>query len=194
MKPQLRKETDFMSQEPSRGNPPFQTEAKGIRINAREFLEAFRDRPDDYYLMEKFSLKPKHLRKVYDQLMERGLLAEHEYCRRQKKSHEVEEKTGSGTTPPSVVSTPDSATEVTGTFTHYRSEFPSQPPAGSHLRTGTSTVVQVQTIELCPKCSSEKHPDYPDSCPYCGVVFDKIKESQKSGKVAVWVDKTGRFV
>jgi len=63
-----------MDRESPTANPPVKTEAKGIHINAREFLEAFRELSDDYYLMTKFSLKPKHLRKIYDQLMERGLI------------------------------------------------------------------------------------------------------------------------
>jgi len=183
-----------MNRESPRTNPTAQIEAKKIHVNAREFLEAFRERSDDYYLMDKFSLKPKHLRKIYDQLMERGLLAEHEYDHRKKKSLEVEEKTVSGATAPPVVSRWDSTTEATGTFTTHRSESHSPPPPAPHLSTSASTVVEVQTIELCPKCNSEKHPDYPDSCPYCGVVFAKIKQSLESKKVVVWSDKTGRFL
>ena len=96
-----------MNRESAPANPLVQVEAKRIHINAREFLEAFRDRSDDYYLMRKFSLKPKHLRKIYDQLMERGLLTEYEYNDREKKSLEVEEKTVSRATPSPAVLTPD---------------------------------------------------------------------------------------
>jgi hypothetical protein len=174
-----------MDRESPTANPPVKTEAKGIHINAREFLEAFRELSDDYYLMTKFSLKPKHLRKIYDQLMERGLLTEYEYNHREKKSLEVEEKTGLRATPSPVVSTPDRTTEASGTFTTFPSEPDSLPQSVPRVSTGPSTVVELKTIELCPQCNSEKHPDYPDSCPYCGVVFAKIKQSEKSEKVAI---------
>ena len=165
-------------------NPLVRTEAKRIHINAREFLEAFRDRSDDYRLMRKFSLKPKHLMKIYDQLMERGLLTEYEYDHREKKSPDVEEKTASRATPSPVVSTPDSPSEPVSTFTTFQSESHSQPSSAPHLSTNAPTVVELRTTELCPKCDRAKHPDYPDSCPYCGVVFAKIKQTEKSEKMA----------
>ncbi len=174
-----------MDRESARANPLIQVEAKRIHINAREFLEAFRDRSDDYYLMRKFSLKPKHLRKIYDRLMERGLLAEYEYNHRDKKSLEVEEKTVSRATLSPVVLTPDSTSEAVGKFTTFPSESHSQPSPAPHVSTGASTVVELRTTELCPRCDRAKHPDYPDSCPYCGVVFAKIKQSEKSEKVAI---------
>jgi len=31
-------------------------------INAKEFLACFRERPADFYLLEKFGIKPNHLR------------------------------------------------------------------------------------------------------------------------------------
>ncbi len=174
-----------MDRESARANPLIQVEAKRIHINAREFLEAFRDRSDDYHLMRKFSLKPKHLWKIYDRLMERGLLAEYEYNHRDKKSLEVEEKTVSRATLSPVVLTPDSTSEAVGKFTTFPSESHSQPSPAPEVSTGASTMVELRTTELCPKCDRAKHPDYPDSCPYCGVVFAKIKQSEKSEMVAI---------
>ena len=80
-----------MARESVAAKPPSQTGAKRRSVNAREFLAAFRELSDDYYLMEKYSLKPKHLRKIYYQLMARGLLAEYEYNSRDGKSPEVEQ-------------------------------------------------------------------------------------------------------
>ena len=88
-----------MNRESAQANPLVQTEAKKIHVNAKEFLASFRDRSDDYYLMGKFSLKPEHLRKIYHQLMERGLLAEYEYNYRDRKSPEVEQTVESRATP-----------------------------------------------------------------------------------------------
>jgi len=88
-----------MNRGSAQANPLVQTEAKKIHVNAKEFLASFRDRSDDYYLMGKFSLKPEHLRKIYHQLMERGLLAEYEYNYRDRKSPEVEQTAESRATP-----------------------------------------------------------------------------------------------
>jgi hypothetical protein len=167
-----------MNRESPTANPLVQIEAKRIHINAREFLEAFRDRSDDYCLMRKFSHKPKRLMKIYDKLMDRGLLTEDEYDHREKKSPEVEEKTASRIRPSPVVSTPDSTSEAVGTESH------SQPWSAPHLSTNAPTVVELRTTEPCPKCGRAKHPDCPDSCPYCGVVFAKIKETEKSEPIA----------
>jgi len=188
-----RKETDSMDRESPGANSLVQAEAKKIHIKAEEFLWAFRNRPDDYYLMERFSLKPKHLRKVYDQLIERGLLEEYEYNCREKKSVEVEETRVAPATPSPVVSTPDHTSEALGEFTTFPSDFHSQPAPVPHIYRDTSTAVELQTTELCPKCHRAKQPAHPNSCPHCGVVFAKIKQSETSDNVAIWVDDTGRF-
>jgi hypothetical protein len=120
--------------------------------------------------MKKYSLKPKHLRKIYDQLIERGLLASDEYHSRNEKSVEVEQ---AGT---------NALRTVEKSMVPPSEAHPDRSPASA----GTSTVVEVQLYELCPNCDRSKHPDYPDSCPYCGVVFAKMKQTEGSRKVAVW--------
>lgn len=162
-----------MNWKPAGANPLGHSEAKRRRINASEFLGAFRDRSDDYYLMGKFSLKPEHLRKVYDKLIERGLLAEHEYSHREKKSSEVGEKIRS--TPSPEVSPPDITSVAPCKSETSHSGLHSEPIPSPNLSIA-STVVEQQAIEFCPKCDRAKHSDYPDSCPYCGVVFAKIKQ------------------
>ena len=159
-----------MNQESVQADPQSQTDAKRRSVNANEFLAAFTERPDDYYLMEKFSLKPNHLRKIYDQLIKRGLLDEYEYRSRDGKSPEVEQ---AGTNP---FKTRDKSTASPSEAHSHQS-----PASG-----GTPTVVEVQISEYCPNCNRPKHPDHPDSCPYCGVVFAKTKKAEGSKKVVIW--------
>ncbi len=51
----------------------------GKLIRAKDFLDCFRQKPNDLYLMQKFSLSPKKLAKAYQALIERGWLTELEY-------------------------------------------------------------------------------------------------------------------
>jgi hypothetical protein len=44
-------------------------------INAKEFLACFREKLDDFYLLEKFGIKPKHLKRIYSALIEKGQVA-----------------------------------------------------------------------------------------------------------------------
>lgn len=166
-----------MARESVQANTSSQADAKRRSVNAKAFLAAFRERPNDYYLMEKYSLKPKHLRKIYDQLMERGLLVEYEYNSRDVKSPKVEQ---AGANP--FKTRGKSAASPSEAQLH-------QSPASA----GTSTVVELQIPEDCPNCNRSKHPDYHDSCPYCGVVFAKMKQAEGSKKVAVWVGDTRQF-
>jgi len=62
------------------------------KINADRFLYDFRQRPDDLYLMEKYSLKPYHLKKVYLSLIKRHLLSEFEYESRDVRVPAVDEE------------------------------------------------------------------------------------------------------
>jgi hypothetical protein len=60
-------------------------------ISAKEFLDAFQKRPDDFYLMHKFSLEPRHLKKLYTTLVAKELLSEYEYHARSPKAPELED-------------------------------------------------------------------------------------------------------
>jgi hypothetical protein len=55
------------------------TNPTGKLIRAKEFLACFRQKPDDLYLMQKFCISPKQLSKVYQALIEKGLITELEY-------------------------------------------------------------------------------------------------------------------
>jgi hypothetical protein len=51
----------------------------GKLIRAKDFLDCFRQKPNDLYLMHKFSLSRKQLAKAYQALIEKGWLTELEY-------------------------------------------------------------------------------------------------------------------
>jgi hypothetical protein len=60
-------------------------------VPAKEFLAVFRNRPDDFHLMDSFQLTVKDLRKIYDRLIQAGLLSEYEYHCRDRKAPQLEE-------------------------------------------------------------------------------------------------------
>ena len=62
-----------------------------ITVQAKEFLASFRNRPDDFHLMDRFRLTAKDLRKIYERLIQAGLLSEYEYHCRDRKAPELEE-------------------------------------------------------------------------------------------------------
>ncbi len=50
---------------------------KKKKINAKEFVAAFREHPDDFHLMVMFSMSPGQLKKIYSALLAKGLLSEY---------------------------------------------------------------------------------------------------------------------
>ena len=61
------------------------SEPKKKKINAKEFVAAFREHPDDFHLMVLFAMTPGQLKKIYSALLAKGLLSEYEYnCRERK--------------------------------------------------------------------------------------------------------------
>ena len=62
-----------------------------MTVQAKDFLASFRNRPDDIHLMDRFRLTAKDLRKVYERLIQAGLLSEYEYHCRDRKAPELEE-------------------------------------------------------------------------------------------------------
>jgi hypothetical protein len=170
-------------------------------VIARQFLMSFRERPDDIYLMDKYSLNPKQLKKVYNALIEKGWLEEYEYHTRDRKAPELEEPT---------VNLGDMSTNVTvkGSFTEdtlelYRSHSSLNltqtdgrgrtqgvPPAGrSSAQKSPGATGQIKLVphdDLCPNCRREKHPSSPDSCIACGVVFSKYAAIKKKTAVPIW--------
>lgn len=74
------------------------------RLNVERFLYDFRRNPDDAYLMEKYSLGPSQLKRVYLDLMEKNQLSDYEYHSRSVQSPEVEQAPATPLTASSAVS------------------------------------------------------------------------------------------
>lgn len=62
-------------------------------VNARDFVNDFRNRPDDRYLMGKYCLNPEQLRSVYRALVKAKRLHEWELSERREGSVELEDPT-----------------------------------------------------------------------------------------------------
>lgn len=167
------------------------------RVLACEFLEEFRFRPDDYYLMERFGLRPNHLKQVYEQLLAKDLLSEYEFHARERKAPKLTDRPESDLSPDTLVTLlreegellPDLATgrqyepgEMPASF--YRDVTAGLRPTGapegaerelSELRAATSTVVEVLTTEICPRCAHPRSGLLEESCSKCGIVFARYK-------------------
>ncbi len=61
----------------------------GKRLDVNQFLNDFRHRPDDRFLMIKYSLGPKQLERVYRTLIDKRLLSEYECECRDVKAQEL---------------------------------------------------------------------------------------------------------
>jgi hypothetical protein len=176
----------------------------GHSVSAKEFLDEFRERPDDLYLMERYMLSVKELRVVYESLILAGWLSEYEYHSRAMKAPESEEQDNSGY---------EDSTEVTLLRTDLetrcavplragdvppRKSFPHDSIVSRAVSAGPEnvrpqfdfhaahTAAKEPSLEHCPKCGLASHPSSPDACIYCGVVFSKAKLDPKYEGVAVW--------
>lgn len=69
------------------GSPP-----KKRTVNAKEFVAAFREHPDDFHLLVMFSLTKQQLKTIYSALLAKGLLSEYEYNCRERKLLESDEE------------------------------------------------------------------------------------------------------
>ena len=175
---------------------------KGARI--KDFIASFRNKPDDYFLMEKYSLSAKDLQRIYEAVIENGLLSEYEYHTREKKAPEVEQGSEFET---------DTSTEVTlirmdlntNRFSQVRlrdrpstprnpekprglnrpEQTPSATPAGSVMRASGDDEKSCFP-GLCPNCHGATDPSSPDSCLYCGIVFSKVLKGEKSKGMSIW--------
>jgi hypothetical protein len=187
-------------------SPKISSEAQSLApkkklVVARQFLMSFRQRPDDLYLMDKYSLSPKQLKKVYNALIEKGWMEEYEYHTRDRKAPELEEPT---------IHLGDTSTSVTvkGSFSEdtlelFRSESKLNLPqpggtgrpqsvaqggrvSGPKSAGASGKVKLVHHEDLCPNCRGPKHPSSPDSCISCGVVFSKYAALKKGTAVPIW--------
>ncbi|MBI5252687.1 MAG: hypothetical protein HY912_24595 [Desulfomonile tiedjei] len=163
-------------------------------VNAKQFLAAFRERPDDVHLMQMFALKPKQLGKIYSTLLQKGVLSEYEYSYRDKKIPELDEEARTvlaASALANMVESPSQAlAELTLSSGHQLDPAVTKALEEWRKRKLVRKASQVTepTMELCPKCRNPKDPSSPDSCAYCGIVFAKIASSEKFRGVSVWHD------
>jgi hypothetical protein len=175
-----------------------------INVSAKEFLASFRNRSDDFHLMDRFRLTAKDLRMIYERLIQAGWLSEYEYHCRDKKSPVLEE-------PCTNVS--EASTEVTliknvfdGGWGVYRADEEAPPRASrpdriraykssstrppnrlsGHAVTSGGRMMEETTLEICPNCGCPAEASSPDACVCCGIIFSKLKQAPKSKRVPIW--------
>ncbi|MGO9570283.1 MAG: hypothetical protein ACLP5H_22360 [Desulfomonilaceae bacterium] len=173
-------------------------------VLAKEFLASFRNRPDDFQLMGKFRLTAKDLKKIYETLIQTGLLSEYEYHCRDRKAPELEQ-------PP--INSCEASTEVTlisnafdGALGVYRAEEGALPKGSDPdvTRAGKSSSTrrpkepsmpsvnsgnnmrEETTPEVCPNCGCPSQAFSPDACVSCGIVFSKVKRVPKNKRISLW--------
>jgi hypothetical protein len=169
-----------------------------ISINARDFVKAFRESPDDFTLMNKYSLKPGHLQRVYRQLLAKGLLTEYEFHHRERKSPELQSMELPEIDETTAV---DLTEELSGRLKNYHKigtvlpgtrsvKRPSRIEGGPLEAAGLRGTPQEPCTESptgpCPQCGKPKVKEFPDTCQFCGVVFAKLKGDKKRSGAAIW--------
>jgi hypothetical protein len=180
----------------------------GKSLSAKEFLASFRKRPDDMHLMERYGLKAKDLKRIYEKLIQAGLLSEYEYHSRDGKAPELED-------PANTVS--EVSTEVTFLTNDFgaqcairergRDITPRKTYPNDSFANGTSSMSsqilkpkstapvlnEESAARLCPRCRRPRHPSSSEACIYCGVIFSKAKRDAKYEGVTIWeTDYDGR--
>jgi hypothetical protein len=173
-------------------------------VPAKEFLASFRSRPDDFHLMDRFGLTRKDLRRIYERLIQAGLLSEYEYYCRDKKAPEPEEPHtnasedstevtllrsvldgGGGVdrveakAPPSGLSAREARAEEAPATTR------SKRPLGRALTSGAG-MIEETTLAICPNCGCPSDESSPDACVCCGIVFSKIKRIPANKRTPLW--------
>ncbi len=182
-------------------------------LKAKEFVNDFRDRPDDEYLMKKYGLSASELRTVYKKLIEKRWISEYEFYMREGIVPEVDEPTTSVSTYSQGAGLSQPTTSMASVVTQSRE---SGLPADffkdhSGIRIGSSTkavdlnpeettvrvvravrdeltVVQLVTTELCPNCARPKGDPSEESCAFCGIVYAKVKRRSAKGPM-IWSDR-----
>ncbi len=165
-------------------------------INAKEFVACFRERPDDFYLLEKFGIKPNHLKRIYSALIEKGLLSEYEYNQREGKLPKLEDHKRPqlpASMAISIIEEPSEALTEHVMNLGYSldpdlAKAMSDAIESKKLRKSKPTKADEEAPKLCPNCRKPKHPSSPNECIYCGVVFSKIEVKNEKGKVSIWPD------
>ncbi|MGO9119481.1 MAG: hypothetical protein ACLQPD_17965 [Desulfomonilaceae bacterium] len=179
----------------------------GKLIRAKEFLACFRQTPNDLHLMGKFCLSSKQFKKVYEALIEKGLLTEFEYNHREMST----DKSESLATRPNPQL--DRATVREGRISEIRHmQRPSEEihkslelcsnssakidplsrvqASSRHkqrtMRLERSNKSAFERPAFRPKCSHVTNPWSPDPCISCGVVFSKLRQTAKGQEVSIW--------
>jgi hypothetical protein len=191
----------YASEEPPRRQAD--APAKKRHIDAKQFLSSFQEKSDDFYLMRAYSLKPKHLKRIYEALIQRGLLSEYEYHCRSVKAPELEEPSENRDTASTLVCLLEDVSEATrllyapkNCVAASTSSPDSHQPAG-RLQTnrfphgpsrdsGRQHDLSLGEGAHCPQCGKTKVPFSPESCVYCGVVFCKMSPKTRYPGVAIW--------
>lgn len=160
-------------------------------IKARVFVAAFREYPDDFYLLRRFSITPRQLRKIYSALLAKGLLSEDEYRCRERKLPRLDEDEWTSSAAYAAANLNENPSEAISELVY------SGHQAGSTVTKALEELqrkkefekgrsrAEVPTTELCPKCHNSKDLSSPDSCLYCGIVFAKIEPGKHYGEVVV---------
>ena len=161
---------------------------KKKKINAKEFVAAFREHPDDFHLMVMFSMTPGQLKRIYSALLAKGLLTEYEYNCREKKLVDSEEDKWKSPAASELASLIENPSEVRADLLYSGREKDSNvAKALEELRLKREADkkllrTKAKTAELCPKCNQPKDPSSPETCLHCGVIFEKFEPAKKPGK------------
>jgi hypothetical protein len=197
---------------PSRTPPNPQRKA----LSANEFVEDFRQNPNDEHLMARYNLTAAQLRTVYKKLIENRLLSEYEYYMREGASPKLEEPSVSPQPASSVVEEKErdlqpspsrghgAAQALPGDFFRDYSGIKigqgrppepvdldpdaayQKPPEQLRTLRDQSTVVQLVTCELCPNCARPREDPSLESCIYCGIIFSKAGKRIPSRNIRIW--------
>jgi len=164
------------------------SEPSKSRVNAKSFLDDFRKCPDDFYLMEKYCVSAEKLRKVYDTLIEKGLLDEYEYNCRDKKAPQL---AGVETVPAEDLTAVSLVEDLSGSLKDYfaipASSLSKNRARASGRRGSLTTDPSPGAPRLvCPNCGEPVGPDAETSCIHCGVVFTKAEQRFQRDKIAIW--------
>ena len=161
------------------------SEPKKKKINAKEFVAAFREHPDDFHLMVMFSMTPGSLRRSTLPYWQRGYSLNTSIIAARRNWWIPMRINGSLRPRLELASLIENPSEVRADLLYsgrekdsnvakaleelkLKKEFDKKPS-----RSGT------QITALCPKCNHPKDPSSPDSCAHCGVVFEKIVPAQE---------------
>ncbi|MGO9122750.1 MAG: hypothetical protein ACLQPD_34675 [Desulfomonilaceae bacterium] len=160
-------------------------------IRAKDFVAAFREKPDDFHLMLKFSITVRQLETIYSALLAKGLLSESECNCRERKLLQVDEEEKTSPAASTLANLVENPSEVLAELVYSGRQ-------GDSVVTKALEELQLRkefekrrsraeapTTELCPKCHNAKDSSSPDSCLYCGIVFAKMQPGKNYGEVVV---------